>query len=156
MQFGAEILRGVRLAAILIAIGLVSLTVYRILQVDNDEDTTNAASAPATATAPAKPLKQQSKGAQFYPPPPPPLPGRAVATKPAPHGRDVVVVDVPAARDSVVADASTVPADFPSPPTVETPSSVQPQAGAVPAIAPPPQRSNKFIRSVRRFLHIGK
>jgi hypothetical protein len=158
MQFGSEILRGVRLAAILIAIGLVGLTVYRILDVEDDDDTTSAASVPAAVTpAPVKPAKQQSKGEKFYPPPPPPLPGRAVASKPAPHGRDIVVVNVPEARESLVADASVPPSDLPSAPTVDTPVVTETPAATPPAPAPAPvHRSNSFIRSVRRFLHIGK
>lgn len=155
MQFGPEILRGVRLAAILIAIGLVSLTVYRVLDVQDDDDTANAASTPAAAAPlPAKPSKQ-SKGGQFYPPPPPPLPGRAVAAKPVSRARDVVVVNVPEARESLVADASALPPDLPSSPAVEAPVTPEPQA-ETPVPAAPVQRSNRFIRSVRHFLHIGK
>ena len=157
MSFGREIIRGVRLAAILIVLGLVSLTVYRMLDLVDHEDTTNAASAPATAApAAVKPGTKQSKGSQFFPPPPPPLPGRAVAAKPVAHGKDIIVVNVPAARESIEADAvSPVPADLPPVVAVEAPVVAQPEAPA-PAPPAPVQRSNRFVRSMRRLLHIGK
>jgi hypothetical protein len=157
MQFGTEILRGVRLAAILIAIGLVSLTVYRMLDLVDDDDTASAASSSVAAPAQAKPAVKQSKGAQFYPPPPPPLPGRAVAAKPASQGRDIVVVNVPEAHETLVADASPVPSDLPSASAVavKEPVVAEPQA-AVPVPAEPTQRPNRFVRSMRRLLHMGK
>jgi hypothetical protein len=155
MQFGPEIMRGVRLAAILFAIGLIGLTVYRMLDVD-DDDTTSASSTPAVAPLPAKAVKQ-SKAGDVYPPPPPPLPGRGVQAKPAAQGRDVVVVSVPPARDAFVADAATLPSSSDLASSSPAPVAVIAQPAAAPAPdAPVQHRSNRFVRTMRRILHIGK
>ena len=152
MQFAPEIMRGVRLAAILFAMGLIGLTVYRMLDVD-DNETISASSPPVAAPIPAKQVKQ-AKAGQVFPPPPPPLPGRAVAAKPAAQSRDIVVVGVPAARESLLADASALPADYPSDSAVQAAVLAEPQPA--PAPAAPVHRSNRFVRSMRRLLHIGK
>jgi hypothetical protein len=154
MEFGPAILRGVRLGAILFAVGLVGLTAYRVLDVEDDEDAGSTAKPTAVASAPAKAVK--GPASQFYPPPPPPLPGRAAVAKPVrQQGRDVVVVDIPAARETLlVADASATIPDAPPDIAVQGPTLPAAEIAAIPA--PPPPRSNRFIRSVRKLLHIGK
>lgn len=155
MEFGPAILRGVRLGAIVIAVGLVGLTAYRVLDVDDDDDVNASGAKPSASAAPAKPVKVSGQE-KFYPPPPPPLPGRAAAAKPVrTTGRDVIVVDVPAAREAMVADATAAP--FVAPPDFAVQGSALPEPMLdAPVAAPPPPRSNRFIRSVRKLLHISK
>jgi len=154
MEIGSAILRGVRLGAIVFAVGLVGLTVYRVLDVEDDDDVSaSSAKSPAVASAAGKPAKV-SGGEKFYPPPPPPLPGRAAVAKPVRTGRDVMVVDVPAARETLVADASTTLIDAPPDFAVQGPAVPVPEM-VVPT-PPAPPRSNRFIRSVRKIFHITK
>jgi hypothetical protein len=156
MRFSTEIVRGVRLAAILIAVGLVGVTLYRMLDLVDDDDTASASSPHSVAAAaPAKPLK--SSGPKFYPPPPPPLPGRAAIAKPVQRqGRDILVVDVPAARDS----SPLVTADV-TPPVLEprldpvAQAAVSEPLADVPA-APAPHRNNRFVRAFHRVVRIVK
>lgn len=164
MPFGTEIMRGVRLALIVIAVGLVGITLYRVLDVEvDDDDTVSASSPPATAPAPApaaKHVKAPASG-QAYPPPPPPLPGRAaaVAAKPAPRGRDIMVVDVPSGRETLMADASPLPESSTSSPVSATPA--VPDTSVVPAVAidtpaPVHHKTNKFVKTLRHWLHVTK
>ena len=157
MGFTTEIMRGVRLAAILFAVGLVGITLYRMLDLVDDDDSASAASPPVVAAAaPAKPLR--ASGPKFYPPPPPPLPGRAAVAKPVrQQGRDIVVVDVPAARDSSTLTAS---ADLTAPvlesrldPVAQT--AISEPLADVPA-APAPHRNNRFVRAFHRVARLIK
>lgn len=156
MSFSTEIVRGVRLAAILFAVGLVGITLYRMLDLVDDDDTASAAAPHSVAAAaPPKPLK--SSGPKFYPPPPPPLPGRAAVAKPVqPRGHDIVVVDVPAARDSstVAAADLTAPVLEPRLDPVAQAAVSEPLAD-VPA-APSPHRNNRFVRAFHRVVKLVK
>ena len=156
MRFSTEIVRGVRIAAILFAVGLVGVTLYRMLDLVGDDDSASASSPPpAVASAPAKPLK--SSGPKFYPPPPPPLPGRAAVAKPVQRqGHDIVVVDVPAARDSapLVAADVTAPVLEPRLDPVAQAAVSEPLAD-VPA-APAPHRNNRFVRAFHRVARLVK
>jgi hypothetical protein len=153
MGFSTEIMRGVRLAAILFAVGLVGITLYRMLDLVDDDDSASAASPPVVAAAPAKPLK--SSGPKFYPPPPPPLPGRAAVAKPVrQQGRDIVVVDVPIARDSVVADVTAPVLEPRQDPMALAAVTPEPLADVPPP--PAPHRNNRFVRAFHRVVRIVK
>jgi hypothetical protein len=153
MGFNTEIMRGVRLAAILFAVGLVGITLYRMLDLVDDDDSASAASPPVVAAAPAKPLK--SSGPKFYPPPPPPLPGRAAVAKPLrPQGREIVVVDVPVARDSVAADLTAPVLEPRQDPMALAAVAPEPLADVPPP--PAPHRNNRFVRAFHRVVRLVK
>lgn len=153
MGFSTEIMRGVRLAAILFAVGLVGITLYRMLDLVDDDDSASASSPPVAAVAPAKPLK--SSGPKFYPPPPPPLPGRAAVAKPVrPQGREIVVVDVPAARDSVTSDLTAPVLEPRQDPMALAAVTPEPLADVPPP--PAPHRNNRFVRAFHRVIRIVK
>jgi hypothetical protein len=154
MGLDKEIMRGVRLAAILFAVALVGITLYRILDLVDDDDSASAASPAVVASAPAKPLK--SSGPKFYPPPPPPLPGRAAVAKPVrPQGREIVVVDVPVARDSFTADVTAPPVLEPRQDPMAL-AAVTPEPLADVPPAPAPHRANRFVRAFHRVVRLVK
>jgi hypothetical protein len=154
MGLDKEIMRGVRLAAILFAVGLVGITLYRVLDLVDDDDSASAASPPVVAAVPAKPLK--SSGPKFYPPPPPPLQGRAAVVKPVrQQGRDIVVVDVPTARDSIVADVTAPPVLEPRQDAMAL-AAVTPEPLADVPPPPVPHRNNRFVRAFHRVVRIVK
>jgi hypothetical protein len=69
MTFGREILRGVRLAAILFAVFLFGLTVYRMVHITPMEEQPPAPAAGVPSKPPPKPVARSSSS--DYPPPPP-------------------------------------------------------------------------------------
>ncbi len=106
MRFGAEIVRGVRLAAIVFAVALVGVLGYRMVAVDDE---------PQVSAHPAKPVehahstKEPVKGVSALVPSPPPVGGRmAPAIKAAPQPKETVLVTVPETQQSLAASAKII------------------------------------------------
>jgi hypothetical protein len=87
MRFRDDILRGIRMAAILFALGMLGIAAYRMLRIEPAQQT-NAA-APKAAPAPVKPApkaapEKRTSAPHTVIPPPPPSRSGASATKAAP------------------------------------------------------------------------
>jgi outer membrane biosynthesis protein TonB len=161
MRFGAEILRGVRLAALVFAAVLIILTVRRVVTLDDAPAHTSASTA-KPATSPEPQHVAIKGGAASKVPPPPPTTGMAVVTAkpapaPAPKPRDVVIVGLPQEEQTI---AANVPPPKPEPSVEPTPAApVTAAPVAEPEETTPEKtegRATKALRSVKKFFHFGK
>jgi hypothetical protein len=176
MPFGREILRGVRLAAILFAVFLFGLTVYRMVHitpVEEKQPPTPAAAGPSTPAAnpaakpPAKPVARSS--GSDYPPPPP----RSGASAPihrgvrkdtavATEGRPVVVgLSSDAFADARIERAAPEEVSAPAPEkevAAVAASRDQDQVSDAPGTpdqAKPENRGKRWMKAVGRLFHKG-
>jgi hypothetical protein len=173
MTFGREILRGVRLAAILFAAFLFGLTIYRMVHITPVEEKQPAAPAAAgeskpPAKPPAKPVARSS-GSDY--PPPPPRPGASALvhrgvrknTAVATEGRPVVVgLSSDAFADTRIERAAPEEARAPAAEKDVAPvaasrdqDQVSDAPGPPPDQAKPENRGKRWMKAVGRFFHKG-
>jgi hypothetical protein len=170
MQLGKDILRGVRMAAIVFAILLITLTSYRMLRVapastpQAEKPLPVAAPHPAVAAgAPAVPANAE------VPPPPPPVARqvRRATRTPVVHTAPVAVltnVEAVLTPEAAAPEPEPVPtpvvaAPEQKPAPLESPAYVQepaPSPAANPEVAPQAApRKKGLLRSMGRFLRVG-
>jgi len=175
MTFGRDILRGVRLAAILFAVFLFGLTVYRMVHITPAEEKQSSAPEADPSTAAAKPaVKPAAKSVarpsgSDYPPPPP----RSGASAPIRRGvrkdtpvateqRPVIVGLSPDAfADARVERAAPEETRAPAPEKDVAPVAVsrdQDRVSDAPETADQAKQENRgkrWMKAVGRFFHKG-
>lgn len=151
MRFRNDILRGLRIGTILLALFIAGVVTYRIAPEFRAAALTRETPKPA---APRGPDPRFLAGSPV-PPPPPAVGGKRSARRAAPAApAPVEIVDQPfenpPASESVIREAPVEAAPPPAPvqeKIVETPAPVAP--------APKPEaRPKRWARAVGRFLHI--
>ena len=169
MPFRADVLKGVRLAAILFVVFLIALTVSRMVRVTPAEDRQEP---PAPAVSSASPVVVESpRFAPVYPPPPPP-PGApaqihrvvrkrspVAAAKPMVVAKDVSADSAAEGKGEITVsegksaiteekDASEVASS-----KIQNPESNPEDTPE--AAARPNNAGKRWLKAVGRFLHIG-
>jgi hypothetical protein len=168
MTFGREILRGVRLAAILFAVFLFGLTVYRMVHITPvEEKQPPAPAAAAPSKPPAKPVAR-SAGSDYPPPPPgsrPSAPTRRNVRKDtdvAIEGRPVIVgLSSDAFADARIERAAPEEARAPTPEKDVAAVAVSRDQDQVsdppgtPDQAKAENRGKRWMKAVGRLFHRG-
>jgi hypothetical protein len=159
MQFGAEIVRGLRLALIVFAVALVGILAYRIVTVDDSPEASTPRAKPVEHGVRGKEIVKGEKSSAIVPMPPP-VGGRvAVAAKPAPQpqAKETTIVTLPATEQALAGGLS--PIDDPHTVPLITAAEAPPVEEAdvvAPVEKKPESRATKVFRSVRHFLRLGK
>ncbi len=168
MPFRGAVLRGIRLAAILFAVFLSAMTVYRMGHATPVEDRQPL---PAPGPSTAKPALAQSPSSGPAYPPPPPTPGAPVQIHRVVRERTPVQVEAVKLPVEAQQDISAVPAAEASEeqsssiagiekdtPEVDSggPPDLEPEAPPKPdPVGKPPNRGKRWMRAVGKFFHVG-
>jgi protein TonB len=152
VRFRNDILRGLRIGTILLALFIAGVVTYRIAP--------EFRAAALTREETPKPAAPRGPDPRFLagspvPPPPPTVGGKKTARRPAPiAAAPVEVADTPfenpPASESVIREA---PIEAVPPPTPVQETIVESPAPVVP-VAKPEARPKRWARAVGRFLHI--
>ena len=169
MSFRAEILRGVRMAAILFAVFLGALTVYRMVRATPSEVKLEPPAPAPSSTTPAA-AQSPSLGSD-YPPPPPRPGGPAQIHRVAGKRLSVETVERPVVAKDISADTdpegrtTNAAAEEQRSSTAETDASEiasggnqnrEPDSAGTPDLAGKPEkRGKRWVRAVGKLLHIG-
>ena len=157
MRFRDDILRGLRLGAILLTLFIAGVAAFRVVRegpaARNEKDAVTG-DTPQPATPPRGPDPRFLSAAPV-PPPPPSVGARKSTRRPAPVAPAPVEiaehpVEIPPASESIVREAPVEPPAQPEPVHQKIADS---PALVVPVLKPEP-RPKRWARAVGRFLHV--